>query len=66
MLDAGKNILGLLQEYAPGIGECDVVSAAIEQLHADRFFELTNLLAQRRLGCAKAGGGPREAELFGD
>ena len=52
MLDASQNVPGLLQEYAPGIGKRDVVSAAIEQFHADGFFELPNLLAQRRLSGA--------------
>ena len=66
MLDAGENILRLLQEDAPCVGQRDVVPAAIEQLHADRFLELTDLLAQRRLRGAKACSRTREAELFGN
>ena len=66
MLDARENILRLLQEDASGVGQRDVLPAAVEQFHADRFFELTYLLAQRRLSGAQACRRTREAELFGD
>ena len=46
MLDAGENVFRLLQEDAPAVGQCDVLPASVEQSHADRFFELTYLLAQ--------------------
>jgi hypothetical protein len=55
----------LLQEDAPGVSQGNVLPAAIEQLRSDQFFELTDLLAQRRLSRAQAGGGAREVELFG-
>ena len=53
MLDAGENILRLLQEDAPRVGQRDVLPASVEQLHSDRFLELTDLLAQRGLSRAK-------------
>jgi hypothetical protein len=66
VLDARENVLGLLQEYASRIGQCDVLPAAIEQFRADGFFELTDLLAQRRLSRAQACRCTCEAELFSD
>ena len=66
MLDARENIFRLLQEDAPGVGQRDVLPATVEQFHADRFFELAYLLAQRRLSGAKSCRRTRKAELFGD
>ena len=66
MLDARENVFGLLQEDAPGVGQRDVLSATLEQGHADGFFELAYLLAQRRLRGAESRSRAREAELLGD
>src|SRR5688500_2354057 len=66
VLDAREDIFRLLKEGAAGIGQRDVLPAPIEQLHADRSFELAYLLAQRRLSGAKPCRRTREAELFGD
>jgi hypothetical protein len=43
-----------------------VLPAAVEQLRSQRFFEPTDLLAQRRLSGAQARRCSRKAELFGD
>jgi hypothetical protein len=66
MFDARENIFRLLQEDASGVGQRDVLPATVEQFHADRFLELTYLLAQRRLSGAKASRRTCEAELLGD
>jgi hypothetical protein len=66
MLDASENVLRLLQEDAPRVGQRDVLPAAVQQLDSDRFLELTDLLTQRRLGRAQACGRTREAELLGN
>ena len=66
MLDPGENVLRLLQEDAPCVGQCDVLPAAVQQLDPDRFLELADLLAQRRLSRAKACSRSCEAELFGN
>jgi len=66
MLDAGENVLRLLQERAPCVGQRDVLPGPVEQLHSERFLESTDLLAQRGLSRAKARGRPCEAELLGD
>jgi hypothetical protein len=66
MLDARENIFRLLQEDAPSVGQRDVLPITVEQFHADRFLELTYLLAQRRLRRANSGRRTREAKLFGD
>src|SRR5688572_29020986 len=66
VLDARENIFRLLKKGAAGVGQRDMLPATVEQLDADRFFELAYLLAQRRLSGAKPCRRTREAELFGD
>jgi hypothetical protein len=66
MLDARENIFRLLQEHTPRVGQRDVLPATVEQFRADRFFELTYLLAERRLRGPNSGRRTREAKLFGD
>jgi hypothetical protein len=66
VLDARENIFRLMQEDASGVGQRDVLPATVEQFRADQFFELTYLLAQRRLSGANSHRRTREAELFGD
>jgi hypothetical protein len=66
MFDAREDIFRLLQEDPPGRGQRNVLSATVEQLHAKRSFELTDLLAQRRLRGTQACSRAREAELLGD
>ena len=46
MVDATEDVLGFAQEDASGVGQRDVMTAAIEQQHADRRLELANLLAE--------------------
>jgi hypothetical protein len=48
------------------MGQGDVLPAAVEQSRADRFLQLTDLLAQRRLSGAQSRRRTREAELLGD
>jgi hypothetical protein len=43
-----------------------VLPATVEQFHVDGFFELTYLLAKRRLSGAQFRRRTCEAELFGD
>src|SRR5512139_2056251 len=64
MLDASENIFRLLQEDASGIGQRDMLPAAVEQPYADRLLELTDLLAQRRLSGAKPRRRTRKVEVL--
>ena len=65
MLDAAEDVLRLAQEDAAGVGQRHVMTAAIEQRHADRFLELPDLLAERRLRGVQACSRAREAQLVG-
>lgn len=45
----GENLFGALGHFQPGVGERDVVRAALNQLDADLALELAHLHGQRRL-----------------
>jgi hypothetical protein len=56
----------LFDEYTPGIREFhDPSLIASEQVKFMLFFEVGNLLAERRLGDVQSVRGPREVQLFG-
>jgi hypothetical protein len=65
MFDAAENVFRLSKEDASRVRERHVMAASLEQRHTDVPFELSNLLAQRRLRCVQAGGGAREVQLLG-
>ena len=65
MFDAAENVFRLSKEDASRVRERHVMAASLEQRHTDVPFELSNLLAQRRLRRVQAGGGAREVQLLG-
>jgi hypothetical protein len=66
MFDTTQDVLRLLRKGPSGIGERNMMAAAIQELNADELFELANLLAQRRLRGAKARCSPREVQFLCD
>lgn len=54
------------QQLPPGRGEGDAAGLAPEQRVADLLLQPADLLAQRRLGDAEAGGGPAEVQFLGE
>ncbi len=54
------------QKSAPGLGEADAAAQAVEELCAQIFLELENLLRERRLGDLAALGGAAETACFRD
>jgi hypothetical protein len=53
------------QDFA-SFGHADFFAAAVEQLDTELFFELADLVRQRRLGDVQAFGGACEIQGFGD
>ena len=66
VIDAAEDVPDLSQEDASAIGERHVMPAPIEQRNADRRFELTDLLAERRLRRVQPRRRAREVQLLGD
>jgi hypothetical protein len=66
MFDTTQDVLRLLREGPPRIGERNMMAAAIQQLDADELFQLADLLAQRGLRGAKARCSPREVQFLCD
>jgi len=56
----------LLEERLPGGGQLDLPAGASEQFCAEGALELSDLVAQRRLGDVEPRGGTAEVELLGD
>jgi hypothetical protein len=56
----------LSEEHAPGVGKVHPAGAAIQQPNAELAFQLCDRARQRRLGDAKAFGGPPEMTLLSD
>ncbi len=59
-----QNCTGMGQECAAGFGEAYTASETVEELRAQVFFELENLLRERGLGDLAALGGAAEAARF--
>jgi hypothetical protein len=66
VFDTPQDVLRLLRKGSSGVGQGDMMAAAIQELDTDQLFQLANLLAQRRLRGAKARCGAREVEFFRD
>ena len=64
MFDAAEDVLRLSQEDASRIRERHVMTAPLEQRHADVPFELSYLLAQGGLRCVQPGGRAREVQFL--
>ena len=54
----------MIQKHLPGRRERDVVAVAVQQEHAEFFFELMNLHAQRGLRDVQAFGGLAEVQFL--
>src|SRR5678816_1357924 len=63
MVDAAEDVFRLAQEDTTGVGQRDVMAAAIEKRDTDLGFELTDLLTERRLRGVQTNGSAREVEL---
>jgi hypothetical protein len=63
-VDAVHDLLDLCQEGGAGVRERDVLAAAVEQPHANVFFESLNRPAQGRLGDGEPIRGSAEVQLF--
>jgi hypothetical protein len=64
LLDLLEEQANLAQEHRPGGSEPDMMAGALEDIGAERFFQLFDRPAQGRLGDAQTLGSPGEAELF--
>ena len=65
MIEASEDVFRFAQEHATGVGQRHVMAAPIEKRDANGCFELTDLLAQRRLRGVEPCGGAREVQLVG-
>ena len=61
----GQQLLGVTVEKLPRFGELERTRATLKQLHAQFFFKLLNLAAQRRLGDKQLFSGAGKALLLG-
>mgnify|MGYP000695172016 CR=1 FL=1 len=61
-----KDIPGLVEKHRAGIGQLDAARLADQQAHAQPFFELADLAAQRRLRHVQLKRGGTEAPLLDD
>lgn len=64
--EGGEDLERLLQKHAAGVGRCHDPARAMEKLHAEVVFELTDRLRKRRLGDVQALGGLAEMKLLAD
>jgi hypothetical protein len=61
-----QNLPRLFQQQRPGLGQFDASRQSTEQQRSHLLFELTDLLAQRRLLDAESFGGSGEMSFLGD
>ena len=66
LLHGGQHAPALTEEHLTGPGQSRLVRAAVEQLHAERGFEIAHCARHRRLFYAKALGRSREMQFFRD
>ena len=65
MCGLGQDDARLLHEHAPCLGELHLALGAMEERDPKLFFELPDLMAERRLAEIQPFGGAAEVERFG-
>jgi hypothetical protein len=66
MIDLTENLMGFADDSRSGFSEAHFALGPVEQLDAQFFFQLADLLTQRRLADVEAYGGATKVQLFGD